>query len=71
MRRLFFVTGICILFLLNTAAQTATTPAPAAEVLAAALKTAGEQKKNVLLMFHASWCGWCHRMDTSLNDPAV
>ena len=22
-------------------------------------------------MFHASWCVWCHRMDTSLNDPAV
>jgi len=24
-----------------------------------------------LLMFHASWCGWCHKMDTSLNDPSV
>ena len=22
-------------------------------------------------MFHASWCGWCHKMDTSLNDASV
>ena len=22
-------------------------------------------------MFHASWCGWCHKMDTSLNDRSV
>jgi thioredoxin-related protein len=71
MRRLLFVTGFYCLFLINAVAQTATTPAPASEVLSAALKTAGQQKKNVLLMFHASWCGWCHRMDTSLNDPAV
>jgi hypothetical protein len=21
-------------------------------------------------MFHASWCGWCHRMDSSLLDPS-
>src|SRR5690606_25443283 len=20
------------------------------------------------LMFHASWCGWCHRMDDAMND---
>ncbi len=71
MRRLLFVTGLCSLFFLNAVAQPVSTPAPAADVLAAALKTAGQQKKNVLLMFHASWCGWCHRMDTSLNDPKV
>lgn len=22
-------------------------------------------------MFHASWCGWCHRMDKAMNDEAV
>ncbi|HPH33563.1 MAG TPA: thioredoxin family protein [Chitinophagaceae bacterium] len=71
MRRLLLVTGLCALFFLNAAGQTATAPLPAGEVLAAALKTAGQEKKHVLLMFHASWCVWCHRMDTSLNDPAV
>lgn len=21
-------------------------------------------------MFHASWCGWCHKMDKSMNDES-
>ncbi len=71
MRRLILIAGLCFLFSVNAVAQTLKTPKPAAVVLAGALKEASEQKKHVLLMFHASWCGWCHRMDTSLNDPAV
>jgi thiol-disulfide isomerase/thioredoxin len=71
MRHLFFATVVCCLFSGMIFAQPAATPLPAQEVLSVALKSAGLQKKNVLLMFHASWCGWCHRMDTSLNDPAV
>lgn len=48
-----------------------TTPAPATEVLNAAIKKAAKEKKQVLAMFHASWCGWCHKMTASLNDPAI
>jgi Thioredoxin-like len=33
-----------------------------------ACKKAGTENKKVLLIFHASWCGWCHKMDTALND---
>ena len=36
-----------------------------------AFAIAKNQNKKVLVMFHASWCGWCHKMDTSLNDIAV
>jgi len=36
-----------------------------------AFTIAKKQKKKVLVMFHASWCGWCHKMDTSLNDASV
>lgn len=71
MRRYILATGLCCLFFINASAQPEVAPKPAEEVLAAALKEAGANKKNVLLMFHASWCVWCHRMDTSLNDPAV
>ena len=42
----------------------------AADVLKIAYQQAAMENKNVLMMFHASWCGWCHRMDKSLNDEA-
>ena len=49
-----------------------TAPLPTSEsVMKAAYATAAKEHKNVLLMFHASWCGWCKKMDASLNDPSV
>ncbi|MFW0714378.1 thioredoxin family protein [Pedobacter sp. N23S346] len=47
------------------------TPPSADAVLKAALKEAKQKKKKVFIMFHASWCGWCHKMDKSMNDPLV
>lgn len=29
---------------------------------------AGREHKNVFLVFHASWCGWCHKLDQLMND---
>ena len=42
---------------------------PAKEILDTAYRQAAEQHKNVLVIFHASWCGWCKKMDTSINNP--
>ncbi len=50
-------------------AQKAATSAD--EIMKEAFVSAKKQNKNVLVMFHASWCGWCHKMDTSLNDASV
>lgn len=44
---------------------------PASDILNAAYKTAAKEKKNVFVIFHASWCGWCHKMDTAMNDNSV
>jgi thiol-disulfide isomerase/thioredoxin len=46
-------------------------PSSAEEIMKEAYSIAKKENKKVLLIFHASWCGWCHKMDTSLNDPSV
>jgi thiol-disulfide isomerase/thioredoxin len=40
------------------------------DILADAYKDAAANNKNVLVLFHASWCGWCHKMDNALNDSS-
>lgn len=46
-----------------------TTPEPADAVLKAACAEAAASHKKVFLIFHASWCGWCHRMDSIMQAP--
>lgn len=43
-------------------------PASAKDIMREACQQAVKENKNVFVMFHASWCVWCHRMDTSMND---
>ncbi|WP_339916595.1 thioredoxin family protein [Yeosuana marina] len=35
-----------------------------------ATEQAQKENKHVFIMFHASWCGWCKKMDSKMNDPA-
>lgn len=53
---------------LLTTALAAPTPPSAQAMLKAAEVKAGHGHKNVLLIFHASWCGWCHKLDDLLNS---
>ena len=41
------------------------------EVLKLAYQQAAKEKKKVFVIFHASWCGWCRKMDSSINDASV
>lgn len=44
---------------------------PSADVvMKKAYQAAARSNKKVILIFHASWCGWCHKMDSSLNDAS-
>lgn len=40
-------------------------------VMAAAYKKAAKENKHVFVIFHASWCGWCKKMDASMNDETT
>ena len=64
----FFVSFLSAAIAVTSLAQS--TPAAVA-VLKEARVRAAKENKNVMVIFHASWCGWCHKMDTSLNDPSV
>ena len=56
-----------ILFFSGTA-KTQPSPLSADEILKEAYQVAAKEHKKVFIIFHASWCGWCHRMDKSMND---
>ncbi|MEI9956894.1 MAG: thioredoxin family protein [Ferruginibacter sp.] len=62
MKLSFFI--VAIFFSVALVAQ----PKSADEVLNKAYAQAKKENKNVILIFHASWCGWCKKMDASLQD---
>ena len=43
-------------------------PPSASDILKEATVIAARENKKVFVMFHASWCGWCKRMDKSMDD---
>jgi hypothetical protein len=43
----------------------------AASVLKETFARAKSENKVALIAFHASWCGWCHKMDAVMKRPEV
>ncbi len=66
MRSSFLIIAFCVMFPVITRAQSTATPAEV--ILKEAYQQAAKENKNVFVIFHASWCGWCHKMDKSMND---
>lgn len=56
---------IMMTFVVSSAAQSKQS---ATELLKEACAKAGKENKKVFVIFTASWCGWCHRMENSMND---
>lgn len=69
MRRILFTACLLAGIAFSSVAQTSTA-APAADLLKTAYQQAAKENKKVFVMFHASWCGWCHKMDSSMNDAS-
>ena len=46
-------------------------PPSADKVLQEALQIAAAENKNVMIMFTASWCIWCKKMDASMTDSTT
>jgi thioredoxin-related protein len=67
------LTFLLLMLLSSGAAAIAQTnkPEPAGDILREALQKAESSQKNVFLIFHASWCGWCKRLDKMLEDPGI
>jgi thioredoxin-related protein len=60
--------ALAFAMLFSITAKTQPAPLSADEILNEAYQAAATENKNVFIIFHASWCGWCHRMDKSMND---
>jgi thioredoxin-related protein len=65
MKRIISFIAFSIVFITLARAQTG--PSATALLREDCIK-AGKENKKVFVMFHASWCGWCHRMDKSMNE---
>ena len=70
MRHSLKVIGIVLAICLGSVCSQAQSAPASGKILAAAYQKAAKEKKKVFLMFHASWCGWCHKMDDAMNDPS-
>ena len=45
-------------------------PVSVENIIQQTCEKAGREKKTAFIIFHASWCVWCHRLDSSINDPS-
>ena len=59
--------ALLLVFAISLQAQ----PPSAADIMNAAKQEAASSGKNIFVIFHASWCIWCHRMDSAMKEPAL
>lgn len=61
---------LCVFIAGSVIAQTEK-PQPTIKIMAESLVKAKETGKNVFLIFHATWCSWCKRLDKVMSMEEV
>ncbi len=69
-RKSILMAVICMFMAASIIAQTEK-PLPAEKIMAASYAKAKETGKNVFLIFHATWCGWCTRLDKVMQSEEL
>lgn len=69
MQRTCFI--LSLLFAVAIASAQSAKPLPAQDILNTAFKQAESTNRNIFVIFHASWCVWCKRLDAALENPLV
>ena len=63
--------GMLLLLVFSYAVSLAQAPSASADaIMKEAYAAAKKENKKVFVIFHASWCGWCRKMDTSMSDAS-
>jgi len=57
-------------FVIVGSAMAQSQPEPAEKLLKETIAQAKKEHKKAFIIFHASWCVWCRKMDKSMNDEA-
>ena len=66
--KLFFT---CLFVVVSLHAVWAQEQPSASSVLEKAYVQAKKENKKIFVMFHASWCSWCKKMDAQMASPAL
>lgn len=67
--KIYFI-SLLLFFSITSATLYAQKSLPSGKIMAEAYQKAAKEKKNVIVVFKASWCGWCKKMIAAINDES-
>jgi thiol-disulfide isomerase/thioredoxin len=65
--KLFFIAAGLLMSVILSAQEK---PETAGKIMDDAFNVASKEGKSVMIVFHASWCGWCKKFEASVTDPS-